>query len=399
MATRSSIEWTEATWNPVTGCTRVSPGCDNCYAVGMSRRLAAMGQAKYEGLINPGKEHFNGVVKLHEAALEIPLKRKKPTMYFVNSMSDLFHKDVPDQFINGVFAVMAMCPQHTFQVLTKRPKRAALYMAAVQAEIDSDDADGSISFIRSKIAHAFRYVSKELCGDPFWMNAPLLLWDNSDAPAECERTPGWPLPNVWLGTSVEDQKAANARIPHLLRCPAHVRFLSCEPLLGPVRLDQIPTGDRGVTVNALTGVPYDWDYEQYMPDDADVGRTINWIIAGGESGTKARPMHPDWARLLRDQCRAAGVPFFFKQWGRFIPEDQIWLNHNSPGPTGYRYWGAKTIAMKIDTMGGMEHLFNTGRLHQFEDSTFAIPVGKKVAGRMLDRREWNEYPERTEVAV
>ena len=192
----------------------------------------------------------------------------------------------------------------------------------------------------------------------------------------------WPLPHAWLGTSVEDQQAARERIPHLLRCPARVRFLSCEPLLGPVDVRPWLGGVDVVREHNLRGKVISCQRSG-----------VDWVIVGGESGPGARPMHPDWARLLRDQCRAAGVSFFFKQWGRFIPEDQIWLNHNSPGPTGYRYWGAKTIAMKIDTMGGMEHLFNTGRLHQFEDSTFAIPVGKKVAGRLLDGRTWDEYPE------
>lgn len=264
MASNSSIEWTEATWNPVTGCTRVSRGCDNCYAVTMTRRLAAMGQEKYQDLINPGKGHFNGRIKLHEDALSIPLKRRKPTTYFVNSMSDLFHKDVPFAFVDRVFAVMALCPQHTFQILTKRPERMAEYITG----------QGGVYHVQGRIqAGMFAHASQF----PKWE---------------------WPLPNVWLGTSVEDQDAANERIPHLLRCPAAIRFLSCEPLLGPVDLTQIT-------------IPYD----SARPE-------IDWVIVGAESGRGARPMNLDWVRALRDQCHMAGMPLFFKQdaeGGKKIP--------------------------------------------------------------------------------
>lgn len=263
MANNSSIEWTEATWNPVTGCTRASPGCDNCYAVTMTRRLAAMGQGKYKGLVNPGKGHFNGVVKTHNAALDVPLRRKKPTVYFVNSMSDLFHKDVPFSFVDKVFAVMALSPQHTFQVLTKRPERMAEYVTG----------QGGIYNVEGRIqAGMFAHASEF----PAW---------------------AWPPPNVWLGTSVEDQERADERIPHLLRCPAAIRFLSCEPLLGPVTVFDV-NRSHGVVASGL----WPWDL-------------IHWVIAGGEFGARFRPVHADWIRSLRDQCIATGVPFFFKQWG------------------------------------------------------------------------------------
>jgi len=242
MATNSSIEWTEATWNPVTGCTRASRGCDNCYAVFMTRRLALMGQEKYQGLINPGKQHFNGVVKCHEEALDIPLRRGKPTIYFVNSMSDLFHQGVPTEFIQSVFTVMGQSTHHTFQILTKRPER--------MAEV-----------------------------------VPTLLLPDGRAFKDA------PLPNVWLGTSVEDQEATDERIPHLLATPARVRFLSCEPLLGPLDLTKY-----------------------FNPLTAD-GAFIHWAIVGGESGWNAREMKPEWVKSIRAQCEAAGVDFFFKQWG------------------------------------------------------------------------------------
>jgi protein gp37 len=214
MAANSAIEWTESTWNPVTGCTKVSPGCAHCYAERMARRLRAMGQPNYA----------NGfAVTVHEHALELPLRWRKPQTIFVNSMSDLFHERVPEDLITRAFDVMRRADWHRFQILTKRSARL-----------------------------------REL--------APRLDW-----PA-----------NVWMGVSVETQ-AYSFRIDDLRQVTAAVRFLSLEPLLGPLdRLD-------------LDG--------------------IDWVIVGGESGPKARPMEASWVTSVRDQCRAAGVPFFFKQWG------------------------------------------------------------------------------------
>lgn len=214
MSTSSSIEWTESTWNPVTGCTKVSPGCKHCYAERMARRLKAMGQPNYA----------NGfALTLHEHVLELPLRWKSPQVIFVNSMSDLFHEDVPQEFIQRAFAVMRQAHWHTFQVLTKRSAR----LAELDSQLD------------------------------------------------------WPA-NVWMGVSIETGEYRH-RADDLRRTRAATRFLSLEPLLGPV-----PALD-------LAG--------------------IDWVIVGGESGPGARPMHPDWVRDLRDQCAAGGVPFFFKQWG------------------------------------------------------------------------------------
>ena len=231
----TSIEWTECTWNPVTGCAKISPGCKYCYAERLSVRLRAMGLAKY----SRGFE-----VALHPDALTAPLRWKRPRLVFVNSMSDLFHDDVPDRFVDEVFSVMALCPQHTFQVLTKRPLRARGYLRRRSGEppaIARDPATGRV------------------------------------LPSVCI-----PLPNVWLGTSVESADYLH-RADALRTTPGKVRFLSLEPLLGPLAgLD-------------LSG--------------------IDWVIAGGESGPRARPMDPDWARGLRDTCVANDVPFFFKQWG------------------------------------------------------------------------------------
>lgn len=296
----SNIEWTDATWNPVTGCTRVSAGCDHCYAVGMTARLEGMSKSaagnanqrdvlgkKYAGLTvlnRKGERHFNGKVRTHDDALPIPLGWKKPARIFVNSMSDLFHKDVPFDFIDKVFAVMALCPQHTFQILTKRADRMAKYFSF---EDDRGDVFSRIS----------------------WQAG--LLAESVGRPDDFAGMP-WPLPNVWLGASVENQPAANKRIPQLLSVPAAVRFLSCEPLLGPVHIDEIlvPFGDDGgqAVICPLTG---EWAPSEPPP----VSGVLHWVITGGESGPGARPCNVEYIRAVRDQCRDAGVPLFIKQLG------------------------------------------------------------------------------------
>lgn len=258
---RTKIEWTDATWNPIRGCTPVSEGCRNCYAAGVAYRFGQNLNDPYFGLAEwrGGRAVFNGTVMLVDHTLTVPLRWRRPRRIFVNSMSDLFQESVPVEFVDKVFAVMAMADEHTFQVLTKRPERMAEYLKGLRASKDR--------------------LAVSLGGSPEaeWL-------DNSTVV----------LPNVWLGVSVENQKAADERIPQLLECPAAVRFLSCEPLLGEV------------------------DVMDYLDpiDGGYVGRSfIDWIIAGGESGRHARPMDAAWARSLRDQCAEAGVPFLFKQWG------------------------------------------------------------------------------------
>jgi protein gp37 len=215
MSDKSAIEWTEATWNPVTGCTQISPGCAHCYAKTFAERFRGV----------PGHPYEQGfALTLRPERIDQPLLWKKPRLIFVNSMSDLFHEDVPTEFIGRVFDVMKEASQHTFQLLTKRSERLA-----------------------------------EL--------APLLPWPD----------------NLWMGVSVENQRWTS-RMDDLRRVPAAIRFLSCEPLLGPLKLD--------------------------LED-------IHWVIVGGESGHRARPMDPEWARSIRTQCQDANVPFFFKQWGAY----------------------------------------------------------------------------------
>jgi protein gp37 len=236
VSTSTGIQWTQATWNPTTGCDQVSPGCDNCYALTLAKRLKAMGAAKYQ---SDGDQRTSGPgfgVQVHPDALAVPYRWRTGRLVFVNSMSDLFHARVPVSFIRDVFAVMADTSRHTYQVLTKRSLRAAR------------------------------------------------LADQLDWPA-----------NLWLGVSVEDAARLD-RVDHLRAVPAAVRFISAEPLLGPLTTDT-PDGPRGLD---LTG--------------------IGWVITGGESGPHARPIDPDWVRALRDACLAAGVAYFHKQWGGRTPK-------------------------------------------------------------------------------
>lgn len=289
MGDNSAIEWCDASWPIVTGCTRVSAGCEHCYAEKLSSRLEAMGQAAYAGLtrrLPNGEVRWSGVVRCLPERLIWPLKWRKPRRIFVTSMADLFHEAVPDSFIDQVFAVMAWAEQHTFQVLTKRPERMRAYLTAPDREHRINDA---------------------MCGHCIGQAGRLCGWGNDDCQLEGESVP---LPNVWLGTSVEDQETANERIPHLLRTPAAVRFLSCEPLLGPLALDL-----------ALRGHCPEHDFESGFcaHDQCDSVQRLHWVIAGGESGPNHRPMDLQWARDLRDQCQAAGVAYFFKQVGGRTP--------------------------------------------------------------------------------
>ncbi len=325
MSDGTKIEWTDATWNPIVGCSVVSPGCTNCYAM----RLAGTRMKHHPsraGLTRDSKAGpvWTGEVRFMEQWLIQPLRWAKPRMIFVCAHADLFHEAVPDEWIDRIFAVMAMAPQHTFQVLTKRPERMREYLHS-PVVIDSianaaHDIDGGIG-------------------------APIL-----------------PLPNVWLGVSVEDQRRADERIPILLDTPAAVRWISAEPLLGLLDLARIvlissdapDLGKPDVSINALTG----W----LGSSAADMAR-LDWVVAGGESGPSARPMHPDWARSLRDQCEKAGVPFLFKQWGEWAPAEDY----------------PSEIQEQYD-------------VHGLADG-HSIRVGKKAACRLLDGVIHDGYPE------
>jgi protein gp37 len=313
MSRRSSIEWTDATWNPVTGCTEVSEGCRNCYARRFDERF--------------GRDFHK--VTCHPDRLRLPLSWKRPRRIFVNSMSDLFHENVSFDFVDQVFAVMAHgdAAHHIFQILTKRPDRMAEYLAA----------DRQIEII-------------DACSD---------LGD--------ERLPGFmPLPNVWLGISCEDQATLDERIRHLPRCRASVRFLSCEPLLSGIKLPVYATGVIAASPGYKIGLPHSATLSG--------GCGIDWVIVGGESGPGARPMHPDWVRSIRDQCQAAGVPFFFKQWGAWRPSAGASERYECIGLDGDF----------VDPITGPD---------AFKDHWAAMSrVGKNRAGRRIDAREWNDFP-------
>jgi protein gp37 len=280
----TTIEWTGETWNPVTGCAKLSVGCQNCYAERMAKRLR--GRCGY-----PADEPFR--VTVHEKKLDQPLRWRKPRHVFVCSMGDLFHPRVTDETIFRVFGVMYRAHWHTYQVLTKRPERMQRVVERLYW--------GSEGAIRTIYHYAREHE---------WPS-----WYGGDG-GSCRV----PLPNVWLGVSAENQEQAQARIPALLETPAAVRFVSVEPMLGPVDLREVegPEGDRlGDSLIALGG--------------AGTPTGIDWVICGGESGPGARPMHPDWARSLRDQCVGAHVPFFFKQWGGVrkkpagaLLDDELW---------------------------------------------------------------------------
>lgn len=301
MSTATSIEWTETTWNPTTGCDRISPGCDNCYALRLASRLKAMGQPKYQADGDPRTSGPGFGVTLHPDALLEPLRWRKPRKVFVDSMADLMHARVPTDFIAQVWAVMALTPPHTYQVLTKRPER-------YQHVLDGPCRCGGghrpgVDFRRLVQGHARRLARGAGC--------------------EVDLTANWPLANVWLGTSVEDQHAARLRIPKLLATPAAVRFLSCEPLLGPIDLglavcDGVAEYGHGLSraiVHTAGCCP------------AVVGK-LDWLIVGGESGPAARPMDLEWARDLLAQCKTAGVAPFVKQLGA------VWARTHDADPKG-----------------------------------------------------------------
>lgn len=301
MSQNTTIEWTDVTWNPIRGCSMApgseAEGCLNCYAARQAARNLPAFRSPTTGkpfaIFRDSGPRWTGDIERIDSKLEEPLHWKKPRKIFVNSMNDLFHEKIEFSVIGGIWSVMERCPQHFFQVLTKRPKRMQEFM---------------------------QWVNESR--NPRHLNSDLFPSQH------------WPVRNIWLGVSVEDQKTADDRIPFLLETPASVRWISAEPLLGPIT--GIGTRDFGA---------------------------IRWVVCGGESGPGARPMHPHWAKSLRDQCKAANVPFFFKQWGEWRP-----------------------VANKE------QFSLPVSKVHKFEDSTILLKDGKKKAGRSLDGHEWNQFP-------
>ena len=302
----TKIEWTDETWNPVTGCTKIAAGCKHCYAERMAKRLR--GRVGY-----PADDPFR--VTLHPDRLEQPLRWRKPRMVFVCSMGDLFHDDVPKEFIARVGNAMDDAPHHTYQILTKRPERMA-------------------KLIRGGVFGHLHIQS--------------------------------PKPYIWLGTSASTQKDLDANVPPLLSTPAAVRFVSLEPLLGPIDVgDHLPCKECGGNGWIEVG-----DHSRDWCAGSQC-HGVDWVIVGGESGPRARPMHPKWVRGIRDLCVKAGVPFFFKQWGEWAPDcihpDDRWGDHDP----------CRTTPRPDRPTGVM------------------FRCGKKRAGRKLDGCTWDEMPKVT----
>ncbi|MDN5786512.1 phage Gp37/Gp68 family protein [Pseudorhodobacter sp.] len=357
---KTSISWTEQTWNPIVGCSVVSPGCTNCYAMKEAWRFGHNTKLpQYHGLTQTtkGGSVWTGKVALAEKALLAPLRRRKPTMYFVNSMGDLFHENVPDDWIDRVFAVMALCPQHTFQVLTKRSKRMRAYF-------QKDPFDRVFLAMMEHTSRGYPTVKET-------MQQLGMTWVQ---PAS--RDDWWPLRNVWLGVSAEDQTRADERIPDLLNTPAAIRFVSAEPLLGAIDLRRWL---YAMLDHHAAGLSDDPMAAGMLCDAIKAGRAsgpmrpaLNWIITGGESGPNARPMHPDWARSIRDQCAEAGVAFHFKQWGEWAPDDHFTHFPDKITDRGMHEWFA-TDGMTVES-------------HSWR-------YGKARAGRLLDGRTHDAMPE------
>lgn len=314
MSAGTTIEWTDTTWNVVSGCTRVSPACDHCYI----ERTPPLRMARRR-FDKPGVGGSTGILR-HEERMFQPFHWRKPLRVFVCSLADLFHDDVPELTIAKVWATMARTPKHTYQVLTKRPARMRALLSS----------------------HDFQLAVETICGHEVQ----------------------WPLLNVHGGVTAENQKWADARIPILVETPLAVRWVSVEPLLNSVHLA------------AVLGSAW---------------RLIDWVVVGGETGPKARPMNPRWALSLRDQCAIAGIPFFFKQWGDWAPAP--W---KGPGGATHAFTGGLYREDGEWAENFMELGHSPTSLERDENAPAGAcgmrKVGKKAAGRELDGRTYNEYP-------
>jgi len=325
----TKIEWTHRpgtkpeVLNPVTGCDKISPGCRGCYAEVMHKRLTGMGQPKYQ-------QPFLGNVSYWPDELARPFSWRDPRTIFINSMADIFHDDVPVIAIAEIYAMMFLTPRHTHIVLTKRAERAFRVLTSHEFFLE---------YCRAVNRLHDKYISR--------LSEALYFED------ELETL--WPLPNVEQGVSVENQEYGDDRVYWLIRTPAITRFISYEPALGPFDICQ--------SIRVFQFKENHSFYTTYFGDK------IHWVICGGESGHNARPMHPDWARSLRDQCKAAGVPFFFKQWGEWGFNDQL---HHAD----------------IETV----KIFYDAEQHEFADGTIVHRVRKSKSGNFLDGVQHLEFP-------
>ena len=375
-SSNSPIEWTDASWNPVRGCSRVSEGCRHCYAERVAYRFSGTGKP-YEGLVRLGKQGpvWTGVVRLIESALAEPLGWRVPKKIFVNSMSDLFHESLPDAAIDQVYAVMLLTPWHTHQVVTKRPERAARYL-------NDPTLYSRVLEAATKVRAARRWLKHGPCKERL---------DNIGISNPATHPPRW----IWLLTSVENQATADERIPHLLRCPAAVRGASYEPALGPVDFSRwlLRPGDLRVGFacdecrSGSVAVDEDGCCATCGADARSVPG-LDWIIAGGESGPGARPPHPKWFQDARDQVKAAaGAAFFFKQWG-------AWQWGSAAGRTGLIVLSDGSTCATTKT-ACEEHARRIGGHEAWSrlSPNVMTNVGKKLAGRLLDGVEHSAFPQ------
>lgn len=374
----TGISWTDETWNPVVGCSIISPACTNCYAMAAAHGIQAKNagsrrKAMETGAKVPPETHYLGTTKVvngkpvwtgklalaPDHIVTAPLRWKRPRRVFVNSMSDLFHEDMPEEWIDNVFAIMALSPQHTFQILTKRPERMREYLQPT-----GYDRVGQIAcqLMGPIVSHDDSPMADE-------------IWDLMERARERNPTKPlyqrWPLPNVWLGVTAEDQARADERIPHLLTTPAAVRFVSAEPLLGPIDFHSAlcrETGSCPTCPRCLGG--------------------LDWVIVGGESGPSARPTHPDWVRSIRDQCAAADVAFHFKQWGEWRPHRPV-----SGGDLGGDVRAGRVQIVHPSGRSPVEVSDATGGRSTEPGSRYMIRLGKRTNGRTLDGQIHDAFPE------
>jgi protein gp37 len=377
MGDKSKIEWTDATWNPLRGCSKISAGCQHCYAIREAIRHAGPGEP-YEGLVTSDPPNWTGAVRFIPEKLAEPLRWLKPRMIFVNSMSDLFHEQVSWEAQAAILGVCLLAGQHTFQILTKRAELMHERLAELSAEECLEHAAlFGVGLPPHKQRRQVAELMREMGRDP-------------DAET-------WPPANVLIGPSIENQAAADERLPHATAIAGlgWRVMLSLEPLLGPVKLDLLrldvgnPASCQCGHGHGFTRCPNTGGISKdcHVPGCQCNGfrrqpgswRGTDWVIVGGESGVGARPMHPDWARSLRDQCQAAGVPFFFKQWGE-------WAD------TSHEREDDKARELCRIALDGTRGNFASLPTEKLTRALVMARVGKKAAGRLLDGREWNEFP-------
>ena len=354
----SKIEWTDKTWNPITGCTKISAGCANCYAERMSKRLAGLGGYPKKDPFRPGLEHPKQWLK--------PCKWKKPRLIFVCSMGDLFHKDVSFDLVHKVLAVAINEPRHTFILLTKRPERMYEFITHYRHDGHHVFSDRVTPYNPSRNKQAY-----------------LLLDHKQD----------WPLANLWLGGSAENQAALDARAPYVISTPSALWFMSLEPLIGPIDLRPRPNPDTCIVCGEGPDAPHNHPFGYR-------NRGLDWIIVGGETGPGARPMHPEWVRKIRDQCAQAGIPFFFKSWGEYGPSG---VDLQTGEPTFRMFQNKAQWVNKARTwmLPGDICLDMTGRILRkgadFDGARYPVAImrkmGKKAAGNLLDGQVWDQFPD------